>query len=167
MLQAAIPVHNGVVADDAGALNRHALLDFDGVAKIDGAIYACVGRNLHIRAQNQIAAPGRRDGARERPASRKVDRLPEGLGQPDFAADQVGAGPHILPDCAHITPIPFGDISMKWLALSQKIREKIGGKVIGNVVGDVVEDGGVEDVDAGVDPVGAGWRPSRVFQGTG
>ena len=177
MLQPAIPVHDGVVADHARPLDRHALLNLDAVAEKDRPVNTCTGGDLHIGAQDQIAALAHacKQGRISPVVRRRLDKLgglhrrciAERSGQPDFAADEVGVGAHVLADCADITPVALGHVGLEPLPPLQEIGEEIGGKVIGDVVGDIVQNRRFEHIDAGVHPVGADGAPIRFFDELG
>jgi len=176
VFQAAVAVDDGVVADHARPLDGHAFLDFDSVAEIDRPDNACIGGNLDIGAQDQVAARARAlEQGRSSAAGGRCGRgesggrhcFTHGLGQPDFTADKVGAGAHIFADGADVTPVAFGHVGLQPLSALQESGEELGGKVVGGTVGDEVQYGRFEHVDAGVHPVRADGAPVRFFEELG
>ena len=131
---------------DIGAQDQVAAL----ASAFEQGRFSLVGR----RRFGRFDALGRRDCA-------------ERLGQPDFAADEVGIGAHVLANRADITPVALGHVGLQPLPPLQEIGEKLGGKVIGDVVGDIVQNCRFEHIDAGVHPVGANGAPIRFFEELG
>src|SRR5207248_8392870 len=134
--------HHRGAADDGSRLDLDAGAEENGAGDLGIAIYVHVVFDPYARARLQLFAHA---------------------GQVDLAAQVVGAGGHVVGDGADVAPVAFGHVAEHGVAFLKEDGEEVVAE-IEHLVGLVVaKDGGVEDVDAGVDGIGEDLAPARLF----